>query len=161
MAFSDYSWQDCPYSGRSTVSYIIFYQGGKIEHVTYVKVPVSQSGAEIEYNAAFTAVMDLEHFRMLIHELLNKYPYIVPEEDLLIILDSKSAVFMDENGKDTKHTSHIARRVHLVRNGEKWKMHNIDWCEGGLKLEDIVANNVSDNELNPRMKYIMVRLDNW
>ena len=38
-------------------------------------------------------------------------------------------------------------------------MHKIDWCEGGLKLADIVTNNTGDNELNPRMKYIMLRLD--
>ena len=161
MALSDSSWQDFPDSGRITVTFIIFYQGGKIDHVTYVPVPVAQSSAESEYNAAFTAVMDLAHCRMLIHELLNKYPYIVPEEDLLIILDIISAVCMDRNGKDTKNTSHISRRVNLVRNGEKWKMHKVDWCEGGLKLEDIVAKNVSDNGLNPRIKYIMVRFDNW
>ena len=28
---------------------------------------------------------------------------------------------MDNNGKDTKHTGHIDRRVHLVRNSEKGK----------------------------------------
>ena len=28
MAFSDSSWQDCLETGRSTGSYIIFYQGG-------------------------------------------------------------------------------------------------------------------------------------
>ena len=50
---------------------------------------------------------------------------------------------MAKNGKDTKHTRHIARRMHLVRNGEKCKMQKIDWCEGGLQLLDIVANNVS------------------
>ena len=36
---------------------------------------------------------------------------------------------------------------------------NIDWCEGGLKLAGIVTNNVCENDLNPSMKYIMVRLD--
>ena len=36
----------------------------------------------------------------------------------LTILDSKSAVFMDKNGKDTKHTRQIFRRVNLVSNGE-------------------------------------------
>ena len=66
---------------------------------------------------------------------------------------------MAKNGKDTKHTSHIARRVHFLRNGEKFKMHNIDWCEGGLKLDEIESKNVGENDLNPRMKYIMVRLD--
>ena len=98
---------------------------------------------------------------MLIHELFNKYPYIVTEEAPLVILDSKSSVCMDKNGKDTKHTRNISRIVNSVRNSEKWKMHNIYWCEGGLKLAYIVTNNVGENELNPKMKYIMVRLDNW
>ena len=40
-------------------------------------------------------------------------------------------------------------------------MHNIDWCEGGLQLAKISTKNVSENDLTPRMKYIMVRLDNW
>ena len=36
MDFSDSSWQDCPYTGRSTGAYIILYQGGPIEHGTHV-----------------------------------------------------------------------------------------------------------------------------
>ena len=67
---------------------------------------------------------------------------------------------MDNNGKYNKHTKHIARRMHLVRNGEKCKMHKIDWCEGGLQLVDIGTNNVSEPDLTPIMKYIMVRLEN-
>ena len=98
---------------------------------------------------------------MLVHEFLNKDPDIVPEEAPMIILDSKSAMCMANNGKDTKHTGHIARRIHLVRNGEKYKMHKIDWCEGGIKLADIGPNNVGEPDLTPRMKYIMVRLENW
>ena len=39
-------------------------------------------------------------------------------------------------------------------------MHNIDWCERGLQLADIGTKNVGENDLNPRMKYIMARLDN-
>ena len=61
--------------------------------------------------------MDLAHFRMLINELLNEDPDMVPEEAPLIVLDSKSAMCMDNNGKDTKYTRHIARRIHFVRNG--------------------------------------------
>ena len=104
--------------------------------------------------------MDLTHFRMLIHELLNKDPYIFPEEAPLIILDSKSTVCMTKNSKATQNTRHIARRLHLVRNGENCKMHKIDWCKGGLKLEDIATKNVGENDLNHRMRYIMVRIDN-
>ena len=39
-------------------------------------------------------------------------------------------------------------------------MHKIDWCEGGLQLADIDTKNVSEPDLTPRMKYIMVRLEN-
>ena len=43
MAFSDYSWKDYPDTGRSTGAYIIFYQGGPIDHGTHVPGPVAQS----------------------------------------------------------------------------------------------------------------------
>ena len=129
MDFSDSIWQDCPDTGISTGAYIIFYQGGPIDHVTHVPRPVDQSSVESEYNAACTSGMALSHFRMLIHELLNEDPDMVPEEDPLIVLDSKSAMCMANNGKDTKYTRHVARRMHFVRNGEKCKMHKIDWCE--------------------------------
>ena len=104
--------------------------------------------------------MDLAHFRMLIHELQNEDPDMVTKEDPLIVLDSKSAMCMAKNGKDTKHTIHIARRINFVRNGEKCMIHKIDWCERGLQLEDIGSKNVSEPDLTPRMKYIMLRLEN-
>ena len=90
MAFSDYSWKYCPDTGRSTGAYIIFYQGGLIDFDTHVLGPVAQSSAESEYNAACTAGMALAHFRVLIHDLLNKDPDMVPEESPLIALDTKS-----------------------------------------------------------------------
>ena len=79
MDFSNSSWKYCPETGRSTGAYIIFYQGGTIEHVTHVTGPFAQSSSERVYNAAYIAVMALAHFRMLIHELLNKHPYTFPE----------------------------------------------------------------------------------
>ena len=104
--------------------------------------------------------MALENFRMLIHELLKKDPEIFPEEAPLIVLDSKSAMCMANNGKDTKPTGYISSRMHFVRNGEKWKMNNFDWCEGGLQLADIATKNVGEPDLTSSMKYIMVRFDN-
>ena len=158
MNFSYSSWKDCTDTSRSTRAYIIFYRGGPIDCGTHVPAPVTRSSAESEYNSACTTWMDLAHFRMLIHEFMNKDLDIVPEEDPLTILGSKSSVCMANNGKDTKHTMHIARRVHFVRNGEIWKMHKIEWCEGGLQLAVISNKNVGDNDLNPRIKYIMVSL---
>ena len=39
MDFSDFSWQDCPDTERSTGAYIIFFQGGPIDHGTHVPGP--------------------------------------------------------------------------------------------------------------------------
>ena len=84
--FSDSSWQDFLDTGRSTgsVAYIIFYQVGSIDHGTHVPVPVAQSITESDYNASCTVGMALAHFRILILELMNKDPDIVPEEAPLI-----------------------------------------------------------------------------
>ena len=63
--------------------------------------------------------MDLAHFKMMIHEFLNKDSYIVPEEAPVIVLDSKSSMCMAKNGKYTKYTRHIARIISFVSNEEK------------------------------------------
>ena len=44
--------------------------------------------------------MDLAHFRMLVHELLNEDQDMVPREAPLIVLDSKSAQCMANIGID-------------------------------------------------------------
>ena len=62
--------------------------------------------------------MALAHFRMLIHELLNKDPDIVPEEATIIILDSKSAGCMAKSGKDTKHKMRIFKKSKFSK---EWK----------------------------------------
>ena len=76
-------------------------------------------------------------------------------------MDSKSTVFMAKNGKDTKHTRHIAIKVHFVRNGEICKINKIDWCEGVTQLAVIVTKNVGENDLNTKIKYTMVMIDDW
>ena len=63
----------------------------------------------------------------------------------MTILYSMSDICMSKNGKDTKHTRHIAIILQLLINLEKCKMHQIDWCKGGLRLEDIATNNVGEN----------------
>ena len=119
MGFSGSIWKYCPDTGRSTGSFIVFYQGGPIDHGTHVPLPVARSSAESEYNEACTTRMASAHFRMLIHEFLSKDPEIVTEETPLIFLYSKSAIFMANNGRNTKHTRYIASRMNFVKNGGK------------------------------------------
>ena len=70
--------------------------------------------------------MSVSYFRVLIHKLLKKDSDIVPKEALPTIFDSKSSLCMTNQGSDTKHTSHIARRVYFVKNCENCKIHQIE-----------------------------------
>ena len=78
IALSDSSWKYWLDAGIHTGEYNIFYQGCKIDHGTHVTVPVSQSRSESEYNAACTAGMDLETFRILKNEMTKKDTDVVP-----------------------------------------------------------------------------------
>ena len=77
MVSSDSSCQDCPDTGRITGSYIVFYQGGPIDHCTHVPVQVSHSSSESDYIEACTVEMLSSHFIMLNNELVNKDPDVV------------------------------------------------------------------------------------
>ena len=138
----------------------MFYQGGPIEHCTHVPGPVAQSSAESKYNVSYTTGMALVNFRMLNNEFMNKDPDLVLEQSPLIIFDGKSSECMDDNGKGTKHTRKISRRIHFIRNCEECNMHKTVWYDGGPKLADIGTKNNREDELNPRLEYAMVRLEN-
>ena len=73
MVLSDSSCQDYPDKGTSTGAYIVFYQGGPIDHCTYVTGPVAQYSLDREYNAACTAGMALANFMMINNELLKMH----------------------------------------------------------------------------------------
>ena len=143
MVLSDSRWQDWPYTGRSTGAYNVFYQGGPIDHWTHVPGPVAQYSAEMEHNTVLTAAKALAHFRMINIGLFNKDTDVVTEQEYLIIMDIKSAICMDKYNKEIKQTINISRRMHFVRNGEKWNFHKTMWCERVMKLADIVTNNIS------------------
>ena len=50
--------------------------------------------------------------------------------------------------------------MHLVRDSEKCNLHRKVWYEGGFQLSYIGTRNVRKDELNPRLWYAMLRLDN-
>ena len=131
MDLSDYSWKDCPDTGRSTGAQMIFYQGGPTDHGKHVTGPVSQSSAERYYNASCTVVMALAHFRMLIYELLNTDTYIVPETSTSIILDSKSTVCI-ANIKTEYHMMDfmilVVKIVQTLAEVQENKLYFIRWA---------------------------------
>ena len=71
-------YQDCTDTGRSTGSWIVFYEGETIDYWTHVPGAVAHPGASSEYNAAWYAVIDLWNLIMISIELINMDPDIGP-----------------------------------------------------------------------------------
>ena len=78
MALSDSIWKDFTDTFRSIGSYIVFDQGGTIDHCTHVPGPFYQCSAGIYYYEAITERMALPLLMMLNKEFLNKDIEVVP-----------------------------------------------------------------------------------
>ena len=103
ISFSDSNWQDDHGTARSTGAYIIFYQGGPVDFSSNLPQPIALSSAEAKYNEACLACVAIAHIRMLLGDLRGE-PVVEPTP---LLLDSKSAVDMGKNYRDTHHSRHI------------------------------------------------------
>jgi hypothetical protein len=103
---TDFSWQDCPDTSRSTGCYMLFCQGGIVDAASFVPNPIALS------SSAF-GVTAVQHVRQLFQELHG----LAPNTSLSIplVMDSSSAIAIASKSHDTRHTRHIQRRVHFVR----------------------------------------------
>jgi len=145
IAFSDASWQDCPDTGRSTIGYMIFYQGGLVEATSTVPVPVAMSTCEAEYLGACNAAMSVAHLRMMVYDFmhLGTNRYSLEDQKLkyppLILVDNQAAVQMATNDQLTKCTRHIECRFHYVREGQKLGKHWLLWVPREDQLSDCLT----------------------
>jgi hypothetical protein len=143
LTMSDSSWNDDPDHGRSTGCYESFYQGGVVDHSSNMPDPVALSSAESEYNEACLACMATNHLAMMLDELEGNAE---PRMGVPILLDSKSAIAMGNSFKDTKHTRHIMRRFHYVREGVDSGRFALFW----IGTEDMLADIGTKQTPGPR-----------
>ena len=79
--------------------------------------------------------MAASHLRMLLCELEG-----IDEssmEPTTMFFDSKSAIAMGNSYRDTKHTRHIMRRYHHVRNEIVAKRFTMQWISTEFMISDI------------------------
>jgi hypothetical protein len=148
FGFTDSSWNDDPDHGRSTGCFIITYMGGIVDHSSNVPDPVALSSAKAEYNEGCVAFMAGSHLRMLLCEFEGVYDEDTPATSMYF--DSKSAIAMGVNYKDTKHTRHIMRRYHCVRENIAAKRFSSKWISTEFQIADIGTKN---ND-GPRHKFL-------
>jgi hypothetical protein len=79
--------------------------------------------------------MAASHLRMLLCELEG-----IDEGDMApttMYFDSKSAMAMGNSYRDTKHTRHIMRRYHFVRNEIAARRFEMKWIRTEFMISDI------------------------
>jgi hypothetical protein len=83
---------------------------------------VALSSAETEYNETCLCGMAVTHLKMQLNDMEARSEN---EDTVSIILDSKSATAMGNSFKNTKHSRHILRRYHYVRDGIETKRYEL------------------------------------
>jgi len=149
FGFSDSSWNDDADTGRSTGCFILTYMGGIVDHSSNMPNPVALSLAEAEYNEGCVAFMAASHLRMLLCELEG-----VDESSMgptTMLFDSKSAIAMGSSYRDTKHTRHIMRRYHYVRNEIAANRFTMKWIGTEFMISDIGTKQTP----GPRHTFLM------
>jgi hypothetical protein len=135
FGFSDSSWNNDADTGQSMGCFILTYMGGIVDHSSNIPDPVTLSSAEAEYNEGCMAFMAASHLRMLLCELEGIDETEMPPTAM--IFDSKSAIAMVSSYKETKHTRHIMRRYHFVRNEIAAKRFVMNWIGTEYMVSDI------------------------
>ena len=69
FTFSDSSWDDDFDTSRSTGGYLVFYQGGVVDHSSNMPVTDAMSSAEAEYNEACLAYMATGNMHMTLNHI--------------------------------------------------------------------------------------------
>jgi hypothetical protein len=82
--------------------------------------------------------MATSHLAMMLDEFEVRIPSDI-RQPVPMILDSSSAIAMGNSFKDTKHTRHIMRRYHFVREGVANKKFALSWIKTDLQLADIAT----------------------
>jgi hypothetical protein len=78
--------------------------------------------------------MAVTHIKMLLNDMEARFD----NEDMeSIILDGKSAIAKGNSFKDTKHTRHISRRYHCVRDGIEAMRFELIWINAANQFAEI------------------------
>ena len=112
------------------------------------------ASAEAEYNEGCIAMMAASHLRMLLCEFEG-----IGESSMQptpIYFDSKSAIAMGSNYKDTKHTRHIMRRYHYVRENIASNRFSMKWISTNFQMADIGTKQTP----GPRHQFLVEMLHN-
>ena len=155
FTFTDSSWDDDQDTSRSTGGYLIFYQGGVVDHSSNMPGPVAMSSAEAEYNEACLACMATGNMHMTVNHLEGIQEGSEDDKPVDIFMDNRSAVDMSISFKDTKNARHIRRRFHFVKQGVEQNWHKLIWISNEFMVADVTTKILSKKPLEDMTRWFM------
>jgi hypothetical protein len=156
FTFSDSSWDDDFDTSRSTGGYLIFYQGGVVDHSSNMPGPVAMSSAEAEYNEACLACMATGNLHMTLNHIEGIKEGSEQDLPVDIFMDNKSAVDMSVSFKDTKNARHIRRRFHFVKQGSEQNWHKLIWISNQFMVADVTTKILSQKSLESQTQWFLI-----
>jgi len=156
ILFCDSSWQDCVDTRRSTGAYHIYLDGSLIKSATFVPIPVAHSSAEAEYNACAFTLMDAIYVKQVWNFMNGRHS----DTPLTFALftDSKSAIAMIECDHVTKHSRHIDRRVHFIKQARMQGMFHVFKVPGEINPADVGTKNLKGQDIKNHLPMIHVQV---
>ena len=159
FTFSDSSWDDDHDTSRSTGGFLIFYQGGIVDHSSNMPDPVAMISAEAEYNEACMACMATSHMHMTLNHIEDVKDGSPEDKPIHIYMDNRSAVDMSITFKDTKNSRHIRRRFHFVKQGVEDEWHLLVWLSNVAMVADGMTKVLPKKDLLHKVQYMLTSID--
>ena len=123
---------------------------------TFVPVPVAQLSAEVEYNAcafALTESIYVKHAWNFLHGRHLDTPI-----TFAVFSDSKSAITMIKCDHTTRHSRHIERRVHFVKQASLQGMFTPYKVPGTMNPSDMGTKNLPGADIKKFLPYVHLRV---
>ena len=143
-------------TGRSIGAYYIYLNGSLVKSTTFVPISITYSSAEAEYNACAFALTDAIYVKQA-WNFMNRCHLDTPIT-FALFTDSKSAIAMIEYNHVTKHSRHIDRCVHFVKQARLQGMFQVFKVQGEINPADVGTKNLSGTEIKNHVPMIHVRV---
>lgn len=132
IGYSDSDWGGCPEDMKSTTGYCFSIGSAIFAWTTSKQDTIAQSTAEAEYMALCATATQAIWLKRLGEDLGLCTQVGVP-----IYCDSQSAIAIGKNPVQHKRTKHMQIKYHKVREYEKNKDIQLQYCKGEEQLADI------------------------
>jgi hypothetical protein len=151
----------CDSSSRSTGGFLMFHQGGIVDHSSNMPQPAAMISAEAEYNEAFMACTTTSHMYMTLNHIEEVEDEPTEDKPVEIYMDNRSEVDTSITFKDTKNARLIRRRFHFVKKCVIDEWHTLVWISNQSMVADGMTSMLAKKGFLHKIQYMLTSIDRY